>query len=216
MVKISPSKTNPGVILHHSSAGCIECSTGQRLSFLQWISKKKVSPVVEVSSIECSICLDSIYPSAACTLECNHTFHWDCLTKIKFSQPNDKHCKCPLCRAPIFKARFPEHTAEYRKMMIQSAYKFQGPKLSLGEKLWGKSRMMIKAEEETIIINAISCQRQLNRIDPTRPNDLKEMELSKYELLLIFNNSSREETMIHFGINKTDLKIWIDSYPRSS
>ena len=44
----------------------------------------------------CCICLENI-SNKKIKLDCNHLFHYDCISKIKNN-------KCPLCREKIFKA----------------------------------------------------------------------------------------------------------------
>ena len=54
--------------------------------------------------MECSICLNKLTKNTK-TLECGHTFHYDCLQtslrKIvqRTSQFKKKYCECPYCRS---------------------------------------------------------------------------------------------------------------------
>ena len=44
---------------------------------------------------ECSICLEKINEKNFCLTECEHLFHFSCVTKVK-------NGLCPLCRKELF------------------------------------------------------------------------------------------------------------------
>ncbi len=59
---------------------------------------------VEKEENECSICLQNISAEndmkqggEGASLECLHTFHWDCIQSAR----KHGHCFCPICRHPI-------------------------------------------------------------------------------------------------------------------
>ena len=48
---------------------------------------------------ECSICYENMENSGIITLNCGHTFHKTCISKIM-------NKVCPLCRKPIFSEKY--------------------------------------------------------------------------------------------------------------
>ena len=167
----------------------------------------KLSPEKTVS--QCAICLENI-TSDSRTLCCGHTFHGECVIDIRNSQWNKKCCKCPLCRAPMFpNDTISETSAEYRQKAIPKARKIV--KEELKAKLpWFIPFFFTRAQEENLITACIFYQRHYSRIDISKPNDLEDLELSKSELCLLYKLSD-SRLIDEFGIEKNELKTWIDS-----
>lgn len=105
-----------------------------------------------------------------------------------------------------------DYSAEARKIMV--VFDLNQLKKKLKRKLpwyrFSKSVKLTKAQRAKCVSSVIRYQRQHCRKDPSRPNDLKELNLSKYELVSVYESNSEVELITSFGIMKDTLRLWIE------
>lgn len=144
---------------------------------------------MESTEDNCAICIGELKKGLTCNLDCNHTFHYDCIKSVK-------NTKCPLCRTDFYMHHVYKTKYEYYNHisnMIDVLYFNLADEHNdheFNEKMDKRSVKFIvkeKLNEISLMIEFLDLQDSVNGEYHYELDDVLAKQRGGYELLDMFN-----------------------------